>query len=162
MNKVRKEAVPFLIAIGLTFLNFPLVLILYFCFYDFLETGMLIAASIETILLGLSIIYSEVYDRRKEIGAKYKTKGTLTGFKLVNKNGKWMKKPMVKYFVGNEEYETSYSLAIDGIFRNLLIGKKVTVYYDKSHPLKTFIPNNLAFILGGAFTSLGIYIITLL
>ena len=155
---IKKEFIPFIIGFGIICLNIPIVLLFYFLNPNLMDKFAKIIVPLECIMIGITIIYSQLKGRKEEI-KDYKTcEGTIkkSDFKLNNSN--WLKTPIVSYVVDGKKYETNSNIGINGIVSFFLKGKKIKVYYKQSNPKITLSNNNTPLIVGSFFIIIGICI----
>lgn len=155
---IKKEFIPFIIGLGIVCLNMPIVILLYFLNPEFIGMFATIIVPIECIMMGLTIIYSELKGRRNERKDYKVCDGIIkdTKFKLLNFN--WIKAPVVSYIVNGKNYETTANFGINGIASFFIKGKKVKVYYKEDNPKITSFNNNVFIIVGTFFILVGIFI----
>lgn len=155
---IKKEFIPFIIGLGIVCLNMPIVILLYFLNPEFIGMFVTIIVPIECIMMGLTIIYSELKGRRNERKDYKVCDGVIkdTKFKLLNFN--WIKAPVISYIVNGKNYETTANFGINGIFSFFIKGKNVKVYYKEDNPKITLFNNNIPIIVGTFFIIAGISI----
>lgn len=155
---IKKEFIPFIIGLGIVCLNIPTVILLYFLNPNLIEKFATIIVPFECIMMGSTIIYSDLKGRKKERRNYKVCDGIIknTSFTLVN--FKWMKTPIVSYTVDGKNYETTSNIGINGIISFFMKGKKVKVYYRKNNPEITSFNNNTPIVVGTIFIIAGIYI----
>ncbi|MBR5228197.1 MAG: hypothetical protein IKV94_06150 [Clostridia bacterium] len=155
---IKKEFIPFIIGLGIVCLNMPIVILLYFLNPDYIGTFATVIVPIECIMIGLTIIYSELKGRKSERKNYKVCDGIIkdTKFKLLNSN--WLKAPVVSYIVDGKKYETTANFGINGIASFFIKGKKVKVYYKEENPEMALVNNNIFLIVGTFFIIVGIFI----
>lgn len=160
-EKMRKEAKAFTIGLFGIFLNFPIVLILYFFAPNMMEKIFSILAPLELIVMGLlTIKMAHDYDKTDLKGYEA-CEGIIKGFEFVYYNGTWLKAPVVLYTVNNKEYLSPVGIGINGILNSLLKGKKIKIYFNKNNPEIIRVKNYIFTILGVMFIIVGIILLCL-
>ena len=96
---IKKEFIPFIIGLGIVCLNMPIVILLYLLNPELIGMFATIIVPIECIMMGLTIIYSELKGRKNERKDYKVCDGVIknTKFKLLNFN--WIKALVVSYVV---------------------------------------------------------------
>ena len=154
----KKEYMLFIIMLGLSCFNIPIVIFLYFLNPDFIGIFARTIIPIQCIIIGISLVYYELKNRKNErknykvcIGIIKKNK-----FKILNLN--WIKAPVVSYVINGKKYETTASFGINGIISFFLKNKRVKVYYKENNPQNVLFNNNIFIIVGGIFIVIGIFV----
>ena len=155
---IKKEFIPFVIGLGIVCLNMPIVILLYFLNPELIGIFATIIVPIECIMMGLTIIYSELKGRKNERKDYKVCDGVIkdTKFKLLNFN--WIKAPVVSYVVDGKKYETTANFGINGILSFFIKGKNIKVYYKEDNPKITLFNNATSIIVGTLFIIAGISI----
>lgn len=155
---IKKEFIPFTIVFGIICLNIPIALLLYFLNPELIERIFPTIASIECIMAGLTIIYSEIKVRKNERKNYKVCDGIIKDTKFKLQDSIWIKAPVVSYIVDGKNYEAIANFGINGIFSFFLKGKKIKVYYKEENPEKASFNNNVRIIVGTVFAIVGILI----
>lgn len=153
---MRKEAKLFVICLFIIFLNFPIVLLLYFFAPNMMEKIFLILVPLESILMGIALIKMGYDFNKNEIKECEVCVGTIKKFQFILVNDSWIKAPIIQYIVKNKEYLKPANMGYKGIMNNFLINKKVKVYYDKNNPDKMYVKNPVIMVVGFLFIIIGI------
>ncbi len=83
---MRKEVIPFMVAIGIIFLNFPIAILLYFFAPDIIEKVFLILIPFELILIGFLEIKIDLDFKKNDRKDCDTCIGTIQKFEFVNIN----------------------------------------------------------------------------
>lgn len=156
---IKKEFIPSTIGIGIICLNIPIVLLLYFLKPALMLKFATIVVPTECIMMGLTIIYTELKVRKNERNNYKVCEGIIIKSKFtLHNNSTWLKSPIVSYVVNEKKYETTLNVGINGIFSFFIKGKKVKVYYNENNPKITSFYNMPALMFGAFIIIVGLYI----
>jgi len=157
--KIKKEFIPSVIVISLVCLNIPLAVILSIYYPNLIEDVMVALATIQCILLGITILYGHLLNQKKERKNYKVCEGVIEGNKFKFHISDWIKTPIVSYEVNGKKYETALNIGINGIFDFLLKGRKIKVYYDKNNPEYATVTNILPTLVGIVFVVVGMFLL---
>lgn len=155
----KKEFIPFLIILYVSFLNLPIILLLNFFKPEFIIYFVIIFIPLECIICGSTVIYGELQNRKNQRNNYKICDGTIKNFQFKLLNFNWIKSPVVSYVVDGKEYELTSNIGINGIVSFFLKGKKIKVYYKEKNPKIALINNNVFIIVGIDFIIIGIFIL---